>query len=126
MWTQTAPSCDAIEQFARQALDALPAPFTEAAQAVALRVIEEAPAEVLQDLSLSDPLELTGLYDGIPLTEKSLTEQSWAPDVIWLYRRAILEEWIDRGNVPLDRLVTHVLVHELAHLKERDHNKSFY
>jgi predicted Zn-dependent protease with MMP-like domain len=37
------------------------------------------------------------------------------PDTVWLFRRAILDEWAARGDVPLDRLIAHVLVHEIAH-----------
>jgi predicted Zn-dependent protease with MMP-like domain len=41
--------------------------------------------------------------------------QPTQPDAVWLFRRPILDEWIERGNIPLDRLVLHVLVHEIAH-----------
>jgi predicted Zn-dependent protease with MMP-like domain len=58
---------------------------------------------------------LTGLYEGTPLTEKSVMDQPLGPDVIWLFRRPILDEWLDRGNVSLGELVAHVLIHELAH-----------
>ena len=74
-----------------------------------------APDSVLDQMGIEDAYELTGLYDGTPLTEKSVFDQPLQPDTIWLYRRPILEEWIDRGDVALDRLVTHVLVHEIAH-----------
>ena len=67
------------------------------------------------DMGVEDPFEITGLYDGIPLTEKSVTDQPGQPDTIWLFRRPILDEWSDRGNVSLGEMVTHVLVHELAH-----------
>jgi predicted Zn-dependent protease with MMP-like domain len=70
---------------------------------------------VLEELGIEDAYELTGLYDGIPLTEKSVMDQATAPDVIWLFRRPILDEWVDRGNVGLGELVAHVMVHELAH-----------
>jgi hypothetical protein len=56
-----------------------------------------------------------GLYDGVPLTEKSVSDQPQQPDAIWLFRRPILDEWADRGNVTLAELVSHVMVHELAH-----------
>ena len=66
-------------------------------------------------MGIEDPFELTGLYDGVALTERSVMDQPQRPDAVWLYRRPILEEWIDRGDVALDRLVSHVLVHEIAH-----------
>jgi predicted Zn-dependent protease with MMP-like domain len=55
------------------------------------------------------------LYDGIPLTEKSVMDQPHGPDTIWLFRRPILDEWADRGDIALGALVAHVYVHELAH-----------
>ena len=58
---------------------------------------------------------MTGLYDGTPLTEKSVSDQPLQPDLIWLFRRPILDEWVERGNVTLQELVAHVLIHELAH-----------
>ena len=51
----------------------------------------------------------------IPLTEKSVMDQPHGPDVIWLFRRPILEEWADRGDIGLGALIAHVYVHELAH-----------
>jgi predicted Zn-dependent protease with MMP-like domain len=70
---------------------------------------------MLAEIGFESPYELTGLYDGIPLTEKSISDQPLQPDVIWLFRRPILDEWVERGNVTLQELVTHILVHELAH-----------
>ena len=69
----------------------------------------------LEALGIDDPFELTGLYDGIPLTQKSVMDVAQQPDAIWLFRAAILDEWMARGDVTLDALVTHVFVHELAH-----------
>ena len=82
---------------------------------LALRVEDFAPDDVLEEMAIEDPYELTGLYDGIALTERSVMHQPTRPDAVWLFRRPILEEWIDRGDVGLDRLVRHVLVHEIAH-----------
>lgn len=112
---RTAPSTADIEALAEAAREAIPAPFLEAARAVALRVEDFAADEVLDELGLEDPFELTGLYDGVPLTRKSVLDSPGKPDAIWLFRAAILDEWCDRGDVALDRLVAHVYVHELAH-----------
>lgn len=111
----TAPELDDIERLARAALAALPEVYREAAALVQLRIADFAPDDVLDQLDLNDPFELTGLYDGIPLTEKSVMDQPHGPDTIWLFRRPMLEEWADRGDIGLGDLVTHVLVHELAH-----------
>lgn len=110
-----APSLALIEQLAHEAISTLPAPFREPATHIRLRV-EEFPADdMVEELGLNDPYELTGLYEGIPLTEKSSADQMTRPDVIWLFRRPILDEWVDRGNVSLGELVTHIVVHEVAH-----------
>ena len=111
----TAPDLDAIETLARAALATLPAPFAQAARQIVLRVEDFASDDLLADLEMDDPFELTGLYDGIPLTEKSTFDQPLNPDTIWLFRRPILDEWIERADQPLGALVAHVLVHEIAH-----------
>lgn len=110
-----APDLGLIEQMAHEAVVNLPEPFRAAATQIVLRVEDFAPEDVLEAMDLHDPFELTGLYDGIPLTEKSVADQQMQPDVIWLFRRPILDEWADRGNVSLQEMVSHVMVHELAH-----------
>ena len=110
-----APDAPEIERLARAALAALPEAFRPAAEAVALR-IEEFPSErLLDELDIEDPFELTGLYEGVPLTEKSILDQPQGPDTIRLFRRPILDEWAHRGDVALEDLVRHIVVHELAH-----------
>jgi predicted Zn-dependent protease with MMP-like domain len=109
------PDLAAIEALAQAAVAGLPAPYRDAALAVVLRIEDFAPDDMIAALDLTDPFELTGLYDGIPLTEKSVMDQPAGPDVIWLFRRPILDEWAERGTVTLGDLVSHVLVHELAH-----------
>jgi len=111
----TAPDLASFETLAARALAAIPEPFAAAARGIGVRIEDFAPAHILDELGLTDPFELTGLYDGIPLTEKSTAAQPQQPDTIWLFRRPILDEWADRGDEPLGRLVAHVLVHELAH-----------
>jgi predicted Zn-dependent protease with MMP-like domain len=110
-----APDLAAFEALAEAAIDALPEVYAEAARGVVLRVEDFAPDAMLDEMEIDSPFELTGLYDGIPLTEKSVMDQPMGPDTIWLFRRPILDEWADRGNVTLRALVAHVLVHELAH-----------
>lgn len=110
-----APDTTEIETMARQAMTALPDDFAAPAMDVTLRIADFASEEVLDELQIDDPFELTGLYDGIPMTQKSVSEQVESPDIIWLFRRPILDEWATRGNVALDALVSHVVIHELAH-----------
>ncbi len=111
----TAPDLDAIHAMALRALDRLPDAFRPAARAVILRVEDLPTPDVLRDLDIGDPLDLTGLYDGIPMTEKSFSDPAPWPDTIWLFRKPILAEWRYRGDIDLNDLVTHVIVHELAH-----------
>lgn len=112
---RTAPDLATIEQLARSTLDDLPAAFREGASSVLLRVADFPPEDVLEDMGIEDPFELSGLYDGIPLTEKSVMDVVDRPDMIWLFRRAILDEWAERGDVTLGQLVAHITIHELAH-----------
>lgn len=115
-WTAlTPPDLATFEHLAERALLALPEPYQRAAKKVVLRIEDFASDDMLDALEIESPFELTGLYEGIPLTEKSVMDQPMGPDLIWLFRRAILEEWADRGDIPLGHLIGHVLVHELAH-----------
>ena len=110
-----APDADLIRQLAEAAIAGLPEPFRSAALLVALRIEDFADPEILAALEIDDPHDLTGLYDGVPLTEKSVTDQAQQPDQIFLFRRPILDEWVERGDVSLAELVAHVFIHELAH-----------
>ena len=109
-----APSADEIEALARAAMARLPAEFAAHLDGVALLVEEFADAATLAAVGLDDPFDLTGLYDGRPIGDKSSADPIGAPDTIHLYRRAILEEWIEDGET-LEHLVAHVLIHEVGH-----------
>jgi len=111
----TAPDAADFETLAKAAIAALPEAYRAEAAKVVLRIEDFAPVAMHDDLEIEDAFDLTGLYDGIPLTEKSVMDQPHGPDTIWLFRRPILDEWAGRGNVTLGELVTHVFVHELAH-----------
>ena len=110
-----APDLAMIEALALAAVASLPPVYRTAASLVALRVDDFVSDDHLEEMGLEDPYELTGLYQGIPLTEKSVADQPTAPDMIWLFRRPILDEWAERGDICLADLVSHVLIHELAH-----------
>jgi len=110
-----APSIEDFDRLAEAAFAALPDWVRAAAGRIAVRVEDFAPDDVLAELGIEDPFELTGLYDGVPLIDRRADDLPGPPDAIRLFRRAILEEWIDRGDVALEALVAHVLVHELAH-----------
>lgn len=115
-WTdRTAPDLDMIEAMALAARDTLPEPFRTPASLVRLQIADWPPEEMLDEMRIEDAYNLTGLYDGIPMTEKSVTDMPDRPDTIWLFRRPILDEWAGRGDVGLGDLVAHVLIHEFAH-----------
>ncbi|CUH41117.1 Possibl zinc metallo-peptidase [Jannaschia seosinensis] len=112
--TDTAPDIDEIARLAEAARDTLPAPFAGLAREVRL-VVEDWPSpELLDEMDIPDAHDLTGLYEGVPLTERSA---DWPdpPSTVTLFRQPILDELATRDNVTLADLVTHVMVHEFAH-----------
>ncbi len=111
---QAAPDAAAIEGLARATLARIPAPFAQHLENVVLIVEDYADDETLDELGIEDPIELTGIYHGRPIGEKSAFDSGGMPDRIHLYRLPILWEWIETG-VTLDALVHHVVVHEVGH-----------
>jgi len=112
---QTAPSLDDFGRIAQQAWEAMPAQFRDMAGDVIFRIEDFADEETLAGLEIEDPFELTGLYHGVDLTQRSMMDPAPQPPMVSLYRRAILDEWIERGDVTLSELISHVLVHEVGH-----------
>ena len=108
------PAAADIEAIARRTLEALPEPFASHLRDVVLQVEEFASDEVLAEMGIADPFDLTGLYEGLPLNEKSVDVSGNLPDRILLFRRPILDEWAD-GEDSLERLVAHILIHEAGH-----------
>jgi predicted Zn-dependent protease with MMP-like domain len=109
-----APSLTDFEAMAAAAWERLPEAFREKSSDLLIRVDDFATNEVLQALGLSSPFELLGLYHGVSLDKKSVMDLQRQPDVVFLYRRPILEEWA-QGDETLDDLITHVLIHEIGH-----------
>ena len=109
-----APDADAIEAICRATIAGLPAQFARHLGDIVFAAEEYADDETLAELGLEHPLDLSGLYHGRPLGETSSMDSGAMPDRIVLYRRAILEEWIETG-VRLDDLVAHVTIHEIGH-----------
>lgn len=115
-WTdQTAPDLDDFARLARTALEALPDPFRSLAGEVVLRIDDFADAETLAALDIEDPFELTGLYHGVDIGRQEGPGPAPEPSRVFLYRRPILDEWCERGNVGLYEIISHVLVHEIGH-----------
>ena len=110
----TPPSADDIADLAERALAAIPARLAEHVRGVGISVEEMPDDETLDDLGIELPWDLTGLYHGTPLTERSVSDVARPPDLIFLYRQPILMEWIETDE-DLYRLVRNVLVHEIAH-----------
>jgi predicted Zn-dependent protease with MMP-like domain len=108
------PTTDEIEAIARAAMIALPEPFAAHLRNVVLVVEELADEELLGALGIEHPLDLTGVYEGLPIGERSVEHSGTLPDRIRLFRRAILDEWIEDGE-SLEHLVRHILIHEAGH-----------
>lgn len=113
-WTGGPPDADALFAMAEAALATMPAVFRPHIQGVVIAVEEFADDEVLKSLDIEHPYDLTGLYEGRPLTERSINQSGGMPDRVTLYRVPILVEWIETGE-PLGALVRHVLIHEIGH-----------
>lgn len=110
-----APSCDDIEALARQAFDELPPAFRTAAGDITLHVEDFASDDVLDALEIDDPFGLSGLYQGVDRLQRSVLDPEPHLSRVFLYRRPLLDEWSERGDVTLADLVRHVLVHEIGH-----------
>jgi predicted Zn-dependent protease with MMP-like domain len=108
-------SADEIEALARAALAKLPAQFAEHLGDIVLLVEEFADEELLAEMGIEDPFDLTGVYEGTPLHMKSIDHSGRLPDRIRLFRQPILDEWVAGGDETLEHLVAHVLVHEVGH-----------
>ena len=111
---ESPPSAEEIEAIARATLDRLPAPFSQSIGDIVLLVPDFADDATLEQMGIDDPFDLTGLYEGIPLTERSVEQSGTMPERIFLYRRPILDEWA-ASEETLEHLVAHVLIHEVGH-----------
>lgn len=109
-----APDAAALEALADAAIARLPEQFRRHLANVVLRIEEFADEAVLQEMGIEDPFELSGLYSGRPVSEESAWVSGELPPMIHLYRRPLLDEWVETG-VALEDLITHVIVHEVGH-----------
>ncbi len=109
-----APDAAAIERLADAAIAALPERFRHHLDGVVVRIEEFADEETLDAMEIEDPFELTGLYSGRSMREESSLASGEMRPMIHLYRRPLLDEWVDT-NVTLEALITHVIVHEVGH-----------
>lgn len=79
-----------------------------------IQIEDFADDEVLNEMGLDDPWQLSGLYRGRPTFQQSVWSSGELPTMIYLYRRPLLEEWVETG-VALEELVAHVIIHEVGH-----------
>jgi acetylglutamate kinase len=110
----TPPDADVIADLAERALAAIPQALRMHVRGVGISVAEMADDATLDDLGIESPWDLTGLYHGTPLGQRSSGDIARTPDLIFLYRQPILMEWIETGE-DLGRLVRNVVIHEIAH-----------
>jgi len=108
------PSPADIEAIARRTLDRLPSPFAESLGDVVLLVEDLADEDTARRLGLGHPMQLSGLYEGVPLNRQSIQQSGMLPERITLYRRPIIAEW-HSTSVSLEQLVSHIVIHEVGH-----------
>jgi predicted Zn-dependent protease with MMP-like domain len=108
------PSLAEIEALAARALAALPRQFKRHLGPVVIRVEDFPDRETERAMGLDSPFDLLGLYRGVALPHKSVSDPRPALDMIFLYRRPILDYWCESGE-DLTAVVRHVLIHEIGH-----------
>jgi predicted Zn-dependent protease with MMP-like domain len=110
----TSPTLEDIEQLAEEALRTIPQELARHVQGVVVRVEDFPDEETEREMRLESPFDLLGLYRGVDLTRRSVSDPPVGPDMIYLYRRPLLDYWCD-GDEDLAHLVRHVLIHEVGH-----------
>ena len=108
------PSDSDIEAIARRTLDRLPSPFAESLGDVVLLIEELADVQTARGVGLRHPMQLSGLYQGVPLNHQSVQQSGMLPERITLYSRPILAEW-RQTRFSLEQLVSHIVIHEVGH-----------
>jgi predicted Zn-dependent protease with MMP-like domain len=109
-----APSLAEFETIADAAYRRLPGRFRTLTGDLLIRVEDFPTDEVLDSLGIESSFDLLGLYSGVDLARKSVMDVASLPDMVFLYRRPILDYWAEHEET-LGHIVTHVLVHEIGH-----------
>jgi predicted Zn-dependent protease with MMP-like domain len=109
-----APTLAECEEIAAHAYRRLPSGFRALTGDLLIRIEDFPTDEVLDSLGLKSEFDLLGLYSGIDLARKSVMDVSAMPDMVFLYRRPILDYWAEHEET-LGAIITHVLVHEIGH-----------
>jgi predicted Zn-dependent protease with MMP-like domain len=109
-----APSLAEFEVIADKAYQRLPGRFRALTGDLLIRIEDFPTDEVLDSLGIESEFGLLGLYQGVDLTSQSVSDLRTLPDMVFLYRRPILDYWAEHEE-PLGKIVTHVLIHEIGH-----------
>jgi predicted Zn-dependent protease with MMP-like domain len=109
-----APTLAEMEAMCAEAFARLPAEFREPVKGVAIRVEDFPTEDVIEAMELESEFDILGLYSGAPITMRSHADAPQRPDMIFLYRRPILDYWAEHDET-LGDIVTHVLIHEIGH-----------
>jgi predicted Zn-dependent protease with MMP-like domain len=112
--TGRVPTGDEIDAIARRTLQRLPSPFRESLGDVVLAIEEIADRDTANRLDLQHPMQLSGLYEGVSLNRRSVSESGTLPERVTLYVQPIIAEW---RSTPfsLDQIVSHIVIHEIGH-----------
>jgi len=110
----TAPTLADIEALAQRALTTIPERLKRHVGAVVIRVDEFPDEDTEREMGLESPFDILGLYRGVGMPYKSVSDPQLSIDMIFLYRRPILDYWCETGD-NLYRVVRHVLIHEIGH-----------
>jgi predicted Zn-dependent protease with MMP-like domain len=109
-----APSLEEIEVIAIEAFRRLPTKFRTLCEDLVIRVEDFPTDEVLEQMGAESDLDLLGLFQGVGLPFRHDSAPVQMPNMVWLYRRPILDYWGENDDT-LGAIVTHVLVHEIGH-----------
>ena len=112
--TRQAPTLGEFEEIAEHAYRRLPPRFRELTGDLLIRIEDFPTDEVLDQLGLKSEFDLLGLYSGVDLARKSVLDVSTMPDIVFLYRRPILDYWAEHEET-LGSIIAHVLIHEIGH-----------
>jgi predicted Zn-dependent protease with MMP-like domain len=108
------PSLGDLEELAQRALDTIPRRLKQHLGPVVIRVEEFPDEETEEAMGLDSPFDILGLYRGVALPHKSISDPRPDLDLVFLYRRPILDYWCETGE-DLAGVVRHVLIHEIGH-----------
>jgi predicted Zn-dependent protease with MMP-like domain len=109
-----APSLEEIEVIATEAFGRLPVKFRKLCEGLVIRVEDFPDEEVLEEMGAETDFDLLGLFQGVGLPFQSEAAPQQMPNMVWLYRRPILDYWSEHDET-LGAIITHVLVHEIGH-----------